>query len=556
MGMTSSFFPKLPGTLEQQKWLRSLLVILLILGIFFHFFNLDRKIVWHDETYTAMRAAGYTVEEVSLKIFQNRIVSVPDLQQYQTIKPNSTFQDTLTSLALEDPQHPPFYFLIARFWMQAFGSSLVASRMLPVLISLISLPFIYFLALELFASKLTAILATVFLSLSPCDILFAQTARQYSLLTLTAIASSLFLLKALKKSHWKNWSLYTLTSSLGFYTHPFFALTLLGQIVFVFCTYLFSDKNKTKIFAYLLAVTCTFILYFPWILVLIQNYQRARATTDWTGVAVEISYLIKLWILSFTSLFIDLNFGFGHPLTKLFGDLESPVTFLTRLPFLIFIFIAIYAVIRQGVGGNLADRNRSTWIFIITSIFIPFLLLALPDLIQGGKRSAVTRYLLPCFPGVQLAVAYYTTQLLLKSKQWWRVIFAIAMTITIVSCVSNAFVETSWSKDLSYANGEVASLIEQKKSPLVASDRGDNWTNFGDILALSYILDKDVNFFLSTYPTELNKIAPTLEKYNKEIFAFRPSKSLLNALNKLKIQGQFIIENEDLWKGKTTSDRS
>jgi uncharacterized membrane protein len=546
MGMTSSFFPKLSGTLEQQKWLRSLLIILLILGIFFRFFNLDRKIVWHDEAYTQLRAAGYTVEEVSQTIFQNRIVTPSDLQQYQTIKPNSTFKDTLNSLALEDPQHPPFYFLIARFWMHTFGSSLAASRMLPVLISLISLPFIYFLALELFASKLTAILATIYLSLSPCDILFAQTARQYSLLTLSAIASSFFLLKALKKSYW-NWSLYTLTSSLGFYTHPFFVLTLLGQSVFVVCIYLFVERKQAKVFSYLLSVASTLILYLPWIYVLIKNYQRARATTDWTGVAVEVSYLIKLWILSFTSLFIDINFGYNHPLTKLFGDIENPVTFLTRAPFLILIFIAIYAVFRKC--------DSSTWIFIITSIFIPFLFLAFPDLIQGGKRSAVTRYLLPCFPGVQLAVAYFTTQLLLKGKQWGRGIFAIAMTIAIVSCASNAFAYTSWSKDLSYANGEVATLIEQKRSPLVVSDRGDNWTNFGDIIALSYILDKDVSFLLSTYPTESNKIAPAIAKYSEEIFAFRPSKSLLAALNKLEIEGKFIIENEDLWQGKKTSDR-
>ena len=225
--------------------LRFLIIIVLILGIFFRFFNLDRKVYWFDEVYTSFRVAGYTSQEIDLEIFQNQLITPADLQKFQQIKPKSTLADTIHSLVTEDPQHPPLYFSLARGWMQMFGSSLTASRSLPALISLLSLPLMYALARELFVTKSTAAIATALLALSPFDILFAQTARQYSLLTLTIIGSSFFLIKAIKKSTWLNWILFSLFCTLGLYTHPFFGLNLIGYAVFV-VIYLAVKKNQNQ----------------------------------------------------------------------------------------------------------------------------------------------------------------------------------------------------------------------------------------------------------------------------------------------------------------------
>ena len=194
-----------------SRWLLGLLAIAILLGIGFRFFELDRKLYWHDEAYTSLRVAGFTRQEIDDELFQNRIIPAPELQKYQRIKPGSTATDTIHSLALEDPQHPPLYFLMARIWMQEFGSSLTASRTWPAILSLLSLPLMYALAQELFASNLTSLLATAILALSPFDILFAQTARQYSLLTAIVIGSSLLLLRAVRLQNLSNWVLYALS---------------------------------------------------------------------------------------------------------------------------------------------------------------------------------------------------------------------------------------------------------------------------------------------------------------------------------------------------------
>jgi len=523
-----------------SRWLLSLLAIAILLGIGFRFFELDRKLYWHDEAYTSLRAAGFTRQEIDDELFQNRIVPAPELQKYQRIKPESTAADTIHSLALEDPQHPPLYFLMARIWMQEFGSSLTASRTLPALLSLLSLPLMYALAQELFASNLTSLLATALLALSPFDILFAQTARQYSLLTAIVIGSSLLLLRAVRLQSWSNWVLYALSIAIGFYTHPFFSLTLIGHGIFVICYCLFVTPKKLRGHVinsqFFLAVTAALILYIPWIYVLGSNLQRASATTDWTRVSPGWLYLVKLWILSFTALFFDLDFGF-----------DNIFTYLARVPFLILIIAAIYKIFHGA--------SRSTWLFVLTSIFVPFLILALPDLIIGGKRSAVSRYLISCFPGVQLAVAYLLASSVTAGRRLWQFTVAAVFTASIVSCVVSSFSDTWWSKDLSYFNAEVARNINQEaianrsiKDTIVISDRGNDFTNMGDLLSLSYLLDKDVRLMLLSQSPDIEM----LNKYSAPL-VFRPSEKLRSALKRNQRRLEPILEYAKLFRVRRVS---
>ena len=51
------------------SWLRFLIIVLLVMGILFRFFNLDGKVYSHDETYTSLRISGYTVDEAKQQIF-------------------------------------------------------------------------------------------------------------------------------------------------------------------------------------------------------------------------------------------------------------------------------------------------------------------------------------------------------------------------------------------------------------------------------------------------------------------------------------------------------
>ncbi|HEY9671601.1 MAG TPA: glycosyltransferase family 39 protein [Waterburya sp.] len=515
--------------------LKVLIVVLLVIGIFFRFFNLDYKVYWHDEVYTSMRAAGFTRAEIDQELFQNQIVPAQELQKFQHLKPGSTLVDTIKSLALEDPQHPPFYFLIARFWMQVFGSSLTTSRLLPALFSLLSLPLMYGLGLQLFGSRQVASLATALLAVSPFDVLFAQTARQYSLLTVMVLGSSFFLLLAVRSQTWRSWGLYTFSATLGLYIHPFFGLTLMAQGVYVLLltdfTLKFPEENQVLLLNNSLSKFCltvggALVLYSPWLFVLITNYQRLSITTDWTKVSPGLDYLLKLWILSFTCPFLDLDFGFN-----------TIWTYLLRLLVIFLIGVALYTLCRQ--------TQRSSWLFILTSIFVPFLLLVLPDLVLGGKRSATTRYLISCFPGLQLAVAYLLTTKLQQEKRFWRGIVAMLLTGSIVSCTVSALSESWWNKDLSYANAAIAQRINVASLSLVVTDMGDDYTNTGDLISLSYRLHDNVQLLLLSQPPQFEQL-----RSNVELFVFRPSVKLRQALEQKFHRKLKPIEPTDEYSGQ------
>jgi len=527
-----------------------LLIITITLGIGFRFFHLDKKVYWHDEVYTSLRVAGFNRTDIDRELFQNEIIPVKQLQKYQQIKPQSTLIGTLKSLTIENPHHPPLYYLMARFWMQKFGGSLTASRSLPALISLLSLPLIYILGWQLFNSHLTALLATTFLALSPVEILFAQTARQYSLVTVLSIASSILLLGALDSRSWKKWGLYSFISALGLYTHLFFSLTLISHGIFAIGNWFFSNyieiissekKSNLSRFQLLIqrlpldffiASVGIIILYLPWIVVVINNLKRVYDTTSWATTSVSFDFLLKKWILSFSCMFIDLDFGFNN-----IG------TYLLRLLFLIIIAWGIYTVCHYC--------SFSTKLFILTSIFIPFIILVIPDLVGGGVRSAVTRYLIPCFPAIYLSVAYllgryldreYST--LFPEQKYWRLVLAILLTASIASCTVSAFSDTWWNKSLSYFNAEVAKKINASDSRLLLSDVGDSYTNTGDLISLSYILDDDVRLFLLSKSPNLEMVAD-----ESEIFVFRPSGRLGEALKAKQWEFESVVDGE-LWKVK------
>lgn len=529
--------------------LRWFLILMLICGICFRFIEIGHKIYWHDEAYTTLRSAGYTRYEIDNELFQNRFVPAPELQKFQRIKPNSTIADTIWSLEQEDPQHPPLYYVMTRFWMQLWGSSIGASRSIAALISLLTLPLMYALAMALFNSKTTALLATTLLALSPFDLLYAQTARQYSLLSVMILGGSWLLVRVMQRDRsqpfpkW-SWLGYGLFVALGFYAHPFFLLTSLAHVAYVLgltgsdhllkpaarLEQLKAWVRDRRIWGFVLANGLALLLFSPWILIFLERHQQAVATTGWTTVHLGMPYLIKLWLLNLTSLFFDLDFGF-----------ENPINFLIRLPFLLLVMAALYQVYRRA--------SRSASLFIFTSAWLPFLLLVIPDLVLGGRRSSVSRYLISCYPAIQLAVAYFLSLKLATGKKFWQAVLVLCIVSSLLSNTISAMADTWWVKDLSYQNGKVALTLnaEAATKPVVLSDIGDDFTNTGDLLSLSYRLDPNIRLYLvGNTPALPPDLGPLVTE--PSILVFRPSQSLRTAIAQQGWQLVPVHEDARLWR--------
>ncbi|MFZ0939376.1 MAG: glycosyltransferase family 39 protein [Candidatus Sulfotelmatobacter sp.] len=119
------------------------------------------------------------------------------------------------------------YYLLLRGWLH-FGSSPFFIRSLSVIISLASLPAIYWLAGKLFDRRV-ALLAAALIGCNAYHIRYAQEARSYSLFVLLATLSSGFFVALLQSPSRENRGGYILASVLGCYAHLYAMLLVAAQ---------------------------------------------------------------------------------------------------------------------------------------------------------------------------------------------------------------------------------------------------------------------------------------------------------------------------------------
>ncbi len=485
--------------LPPRGW-RALIIVVLVLGVFFRFVNLERKVYWHDEIYTSFRIAGYTRKELVPQVFNGKVISPASLQKYLRPTPEKGFIDTLNSLAVDDPQHPPLYYLIARIWVETFGYSVTILRSLSACISLLIFPCLYWLCRELFGTSLVGWVAIALVAISPLHVLYAQEAREYVLWTVTILLSSAALLQAMRLQTRLSWGIYAVTLVLGFYSFLFTGLVAIGQGIYVLVT---SGYQWSKtLHAYLLASLAGFVAIAPWLLVLITNWLQFQLTTGWMEtIQLPAIVLIKAWGLHLSRLFIDFDLR-----------LEHSFTYLVPPIFLILVSYATYSLCRQTA--------KRVWLFILILISVLTIPLMIPDLLFGGIRSISLRYLIPSLVGIQLVVAYLLasqiTNTSLLQQKFWQWVTALVISVGVVSCVVTSQSESSWTKVISYHLPQYASIINKTDNPILVSN--EVGINLGNLFALSNLLEPKVKLQLV-----LEKDIPKIPNSFSDVFILNPS---------------------------------
>ena len=522
-----------------DKWLRFLIIAVLVMGILFRFANLDRKFYWIDETYTSLRVSGYTEAEIIKQISYPKITSPSDLQKYQQINSEKTLSDTLNSLATEDPQHPPLYYILARHWAQWFGSSVAAMRSLAAVISLLVFPAIYWLAWELFESSAVAWMAIAIFAISPYHILFAQEARQYSLWTVTTILSSAALLRAMRPDANQNplalvlsWALYAGTATLGFYTHLLFVCVTAAHAIYV--AVIANWRDIKKFIAYCVATLITSLCFLPYLVNTVDNFNQIRSTTLWAE-QKNLFRLVSRWVGAPSIAFFDIGFD-GTP---------NP----TQLALVIPVAIMILALVGYALYFLCRHTPKRVWLMVLLLIATTALFLAVPDLIKGGRRSTNPRYLVPCYVGIQLALAYLLSAKIsnnldnFKQQKLWKIVIVALLSAGIISGGVSSQADTWWNKGSVWLRTEsqVARTVNQASNPLVISD-----TSIAQIMPLSYLLEPKVKLLIEprcyTSYYKNRKLAlkkPQLSKIPQgfsELFLYRPSSTLRSAIQQQNYQ--------------------
>jgi uncharacterized membrane protein len=505
--------------IKEEVSLRFFLGIVLVLGIFFRFTHLDNKVYWYDEAFTSLRASGYTEEDVVQHFSAKSVVSVTELQRYQHPDGTRNVIDVVKSLAKEDVQHPPLYYVLANFWFHNIGSSVALARLLPAFLSLLVFPCAYWLCQELFVetgiftSKLPTWLTIGLIAVSPFHVLYSQESREYSLWTVTTLLSTAALLRAIRLKTRISWGIYALTLAIDLYTFFLAGLVAIAHGIYVMIIYGFRHRNIFK--SYLVASLLGFIVFLPWAWVAIVNQSRAKESLNWVFIGtIKNSELRDIWIQHIGRIFFALN--------------QEPWDFHVHQVLLVLLVCAFYSLCRQ--------TPISVWLLIILLAGVSTIPLILSDFIFGGMRSVIARYLIPSFLGVQLAITYLLGKNLANPslkfwhQKFWQLFLVILVSGSIWSCAVNAQATACCNKGLNGENIAIAKIINQTTHALLISDAG-----VGYLLSLSHSLNPNVQILLQ--PSKTFKVyLPTVEELKQfsDVFVYRnnPSQVWLKELAK------------------------
>jgi uncharacterized membrane protein len=524
-------FPPAKSVSKQLRWLQIGLAIAILLGVCFRLVNMGQKPYWHDEIFTLLRSSGRSEWDVLGQLFTGKVVSPSELMVYQHPMPGTTVWNTVTRLMEEDSQHPPLYYAMARLWAEWFGSSSAATRSLPVLISLLEMPLMYWLCLELFASAMVASLGTALVAVCPLFVRYAQEIREYSLWIVFTLLSSITLLRALRLQTPKSWVIYTLTAIASLYTHLLAVLVVLSHGLYVLILARFRLNKALRGFVVSAAIAGVSLL--PWAWAIWTNREMVSLTTAWMKESLPLPILMRFWGIQLCQAFIAWHLSYNN--------------------WLIYLSLPILAMIVAALWHLVKHTPQRIWLFVLSLIGVTFLCIVLPDLIWADKRSANARYFLPCYIGIQLATAYYLTDqmgllqnsALTRSRQYiskasqagkqriWQIMTILLISCGVITCAFSASAPTWWG--WSEFDVEAPRVVNAAANPLVISDM-----RMGGIFPMAHRLDSQAKLLLLQETTNLN-----IPSGFSDVFVYNPSDRLRSLLQQQQLNLEVAYQFND-----------
>lgn len=338
-----------------------LLLVLLLIGIILRVYGLGEQNYWYDEFIT------FEVVKGSL--------------------------DSIIS-----GSRPPLYFIFMHFWVENFGVSEFATRLLPVIFGICSIVLIYYIGNSLFEQKV-GILSAFFMSVSKFQIYYSQELRYYSLYQLLTLISFLFYIRFLKSKSYLYAALYILSTILVYYSHDFAVLIIAVQNLYILIKY---RTLRTIIPRWLLSQFIIFLGIAPRFIETFSNKAIGEGGPNWIPAPNIYSPLNAVYN------YVGLTFNIHK---SIFDDIA--IIFLL-IGTLIYFFIIgrqkwmeslNQLIISFKHGWNI----KSETILVILWFFVPIsLLLIMSEFI---KPMYVSRYVICSAPAFYILLALLMTKI-------------------------------------------------------------------------------------------------------------------------------------------------
>jgi uncharacterized membrane protein len=264
------------------------------------------------------------------------------------------------------------YYIMLRPWLEIhLGEGTV--RLLSVLPGIAGLPVMYLLGKRLFGRG-AGLLASVFLALSPCAVVYSQEARGYSWLLFGVIVSTYFFARLIEQPTNAIACAYGLAVGIIFYFHYFGLLVPLAQAVSLAA--LPKEKRPWKHLIAASAIIAAFAVPVLWMI----HIQPARHL-DW----VSKPSLLELYHLG---VFLAAESGKG----------VGPALLVVELILLVVFFRAMIA---QRLRAE-PDRDLFPYALVASGLLTP---IVFSLLVSTVRPVFFHRFLIICLPAWLLAVA-------------------------------------------------------------------------------------------------------------------------------------------------------
>jgi uncharacterized membrane protein len=258
-----------------------LLLLILILGLGLRFWHLDSKPLWLDEVLSALFTQGRSYQDVP----RQQLFPLSALDQLFTLKSGVTCPQIAHTIATESV-HPPLFFCVMYRWLTWLNADnwVWAIRSLPAFLGGGAIAAVYYLNRIAF-SKPAGLASAALMAVSPFAVYLSQEARHYTLpmLLITLALAGLVqmqqdLTQQIRPWVWIGW---IAVNVLGLYTHYFFAVAFVAQIVALGGWMLWQRRTiRFSRWEWFAAAIATILLcYLPWLPTMISH--AGRPETDW-----------------------------------------------------------------------------------------------------------------------------------------------------------------------------------------------------------------------------------------------------------------------------------
>lgn len=425
-----------------------ILLFMIAAGAGFRFYRLEAHGFWGDEAITALRVAGHTSRDV-IHLTEGHGVSADRIQRLERVSGSDSAAAVIGSLAAEDAQHPPLYYVLGYYWERATNGGPLSLRLLSALLSLLLLPAVYWLTYEITSSRTPALVAAALAAVSPYNVEYAQQAREYGLWAVMVCVASALLLYALRKGGARWWLLYSLSMALGYYTHTFMLLLLVAHAAYVLSAR--KRLERASLAGFGIAVAASLLAYLPWFWIVSRQYSHL-ADSGMSGYQPQsLKAALYAWIVALATPFFDLEFWslkyFVVVAAVLALEVRAVIALVRALPF-------------------------SRWFFIAC-------LIASGALLQIGNRgfTDMPRYLVPTMMAVIIAVACWPLLYRTDSQRRYRYVAYAALFATMCICLFDDAVRAThriwWTNYYGEPLAPIAARIDEVKSPIVAGTAKD-----------------------------------------------------------------------------------